>query len=171
MKFKLMNRGHGVVQVHTFNCQDTRRNLRGASVWTEDADSYAELVWSVYPPEDFEYSPEDWQSFNDLKVCNCATGDIASLPASPQATAPKTDATPTAEPTPKATTGRRAQLSHRGHSHPQTPAARRACKALFWATVGQVTKETTPAVVQRFAPAWDTTFDGKVASQVQPGSK
>lgn len=38
----------------------------------------------------------------------------------------------------RATTGpkvqgtRRPQLNHKGHSHPQTPAARRACKIAFW---------------------------------------
>lgn len=58
----------------------------------------------------------------------------------------------------KASTGtkkqgdRRPQLNHLGHQHPQTPAARRACKALFWATYG------TPTA-QEFAE-WDAKLDG-----------
>lgn len=43
---------------------------------------------------------------------------------------------------------RRPQLNHKGHSHPQTPAARRACKLAFWA---QSTVE---------AAAWDCKLDG-----------
>jgi hypothetical protein len=43
---------------------------------------------------------------------------------------------------------RRPQLNHKGHSHPATPAARRACKALFWA---QTAVE---------AAKWDAKLDG-----------
>lgn len=43
---------------------------------------------------------------------------------------------------------RRPQLNHKGHNHPQTPAARRACKQAFWA---QDTVE---------AAAWDHRCDG-----------
>lgn len=43
---------------------------------------------------------------------------------------------------------RRAQLNHKGHSHPQTPAARRACKALFWAQSAVKTEQ------------WDAHLDG-----------
>jgi hypothetical protein len=43
---------------------------------------------------------------------------------------------------------RRPQLNHKGHSHPATPAARRACKALFWA---QTAFE---------AAKWDAKLDG-----------
>lgn len=43
---------------------------------------------------------------------------------------------------------RRPQLNHKGHNHPQTPAARRACKQAFWA---QATVE---------AAAWDHRCDG-----------
>jgi hypothetical protein len=43
---------------------------------------------------------------------------------------------------------RRPQLNHKGHSHPQTPAARRECKKLFWA---QDKIE---------AAAWDARLDG-----------
>jgi hypothetical protein len=36
-------------------------------------------------------------------------------------------------PASKATYVRRTQLNHKGHSHPQTPKARRTCKEAFWA--------------------------------------
>lgn len=54
---------------------------------------------------------------------------------------------------------RRPQLNHKGHSHPQTPAARRACKALFWGTYGTPTAE-------EFGE-WDAKLDGH-GKPVQP---
>ena len=64
---------------------------------------------------------------------------------------------------PKVQGTRRPQLNHKGHNHPQTPAARRACKAAFWA---QSTVE---------AGAWDYRCDGNgkaaVWAGVQPKAK
>lgn len=58
----------------------------------------------------------------------------------------------------KAPYARRPQLNHKGHSHPQTPAARRACKALFWAMVAKglpKDKDMVMAMVE-----WDANLDG-----------
>lgn len=46
---------------------------------------------------------------------------------------------------PKAQGIRRPQLNHKGHSHPGTPAARRACKLAFWASVAK--QGVTPSTV------------------------
>lgn len=54
---------------------------------------------------------------------------------------------------------RRPQLNHQGHSHPQTPAARRACKALFWK---QTTMHVgTPEQLAQAMQQWNATLDGK----------
>lgn len=54
---------------------------------------------------------------------------------------------------------RRPQLNHKGHHHPQTPAARRECKKAFWATVAEagVKKEETLAMMMK---SWDIRLDG-----------
>jgi hypothetical protein len=62
--------------------------------------------------------------------------NLAQKPAKAGNTGPKTQGT------------RRPQLNHKGHSHPGTPAARRACKALFWA-------QSTVKAEQ-----WDARLDG-----------
>ena len=53
---------------------------------------------------------------------------------------------------------RRPQFNHKGHSHPQTPAARRACKEAFWAqtTVNSYSADQL-AVAQ---DAWNYSCDG-----------
>jgi hypothetical protein len=50
---------------------------------------------------------------------------------------------------------RRPQLNHQGHSHPQIPAARRACKEAFWTMV----KVTECKDVAAAMAKWDTRFD------------
>jgi len=54
---------------------------------------------------------------------------------------------------------RRPQLNHKGHKHPQTPAARRECKKAFWAKVAEagVKKEDTLAMMMN---SWDIRLDG-----------
>lgn len=60
---------------------------------------------------------------------------------------------------PKAQGARRPQLNHKSHSHPQTPAARRACKAAFWAyhrtPVNGTSEEISNAQV-----VWNYSCDG-----------
>lgn len=53
----------------------------------------------------------------------------------------------------KAQGARRPQLNHKGHNHPQTPAARRECKRLFWAT------KPAEAKLAEAMQAWDCQLD------------
>lgn len=70
----------------------------------------------------------------------------------------------------KASTGarkqgfRRPQLNHKGHSHPQTPAARRACKAAFWAAMGGTANVASNGQLGKAMAEWNHTCDshGKV---------
>lgn len=69
---------------------------------------------------------------------------------------------------------RRPQLNHKGHSHPQTPAARRACKKAFWAVRAAQGITTNNVEAKHFA-AWDYNCDGngkevKPVEQVKAGS-
>jgi len=59
---------------------------------------------------------------------------------------------------PKAKYDRRPQLNHKGHSHPATPAARRACKMAFWAEVAKGLPKTKDMVM--FMTEWDHLCDG-----------
>lgn len=119
----LINRGTGSVKVHKHNCKDVKRETSGASVWTADVSSYVELVWDVYPPDDFSYDADaEWGEFDDLEVCNCAKKIVAALPVHP-------NAVPAEETT---TSKRRPQINHRECQHAQTPAARRACRKAYW---------------------------------------
>lgn len=121
--FHLINRGTGSVKVHKHNCKDVARETRGASIWTADVTSYVELVWDVYPPDDFSYDANgEWTEFDDLEVCNCAKSLVAALPVHPNAVV---------------TTGR---IDHTGHGHPLTPGARAACRKSIAAGHGPVTK-------------------------------
>jgi hypothetical protein len=68
---------------------------------------------------------------------------------------------------------RRPQLNHKGHSHPQTPAARRACKQAFWKVRGE--QGITPANVEaKHFASWDFNSDGNgkqiAIEQVKAGS-
>jgi hypothetical protein len=54
---------------------------------------------------------------------------------------------------------RRPQLNHKGHSHPATPAARRACKALFWAELAKQGRGWDVATLADFTK-WDAKLDG-----------
>lgn len=66
----------------------------------------------------------------------------------------------------KGTTGahvqgaRRPQLNHKGHNHPATPAARRACKALFWAAVAAGPSKGDEALTSQLMATWDARLDG-----------
>lgn len=60
---------------------------------------------------------------------------------------------------PKAQGARRPQLNHKGHSHPQTPAARRECKKAFWAIVAHA-DQVTPEGLQKAMDKWDAQLDG-----------
>jgi len=54
---------------------------------------------------------------------------------------------------------RRPQLNHKGHSHPQAPAARRECKKLFWAEMAKQGVTTATVLADHFL-AWDAKLDG-----------
>lgn len=60
---------------------------------------------------------------------------------------------------PKKQGARRPQLNHKGHSHPQTPAARRECKKAFWAVIAQSGAKTEETIAQ-FMANWDARLDG-----------
>lgn len=79
--------------------------------------------------------------------------NLAKLPAGKKGTEPKVQG------------DRRAQLNHKGHSHPQTPAARKACKEAFWAAI-KVSKTTDPALVGQLMAEWNHQCDnnGKTAT-------
>lgn len=73
----------------------------------------------------------------------------------------------------KATYTRRPQLDHTKHHHPQTPAARRACKNAFWAVRKE--QDITPVNVEaKHFAAWDFNCDGRgkqiPIETVKPGS-
>jgi hypothetical protein len=55
---------------------------------------------------------------------------------------------------------RRPQLNHKGHAHPQTPKARRTCKAAFWA---ETPADLTDNSLAQAMAAWDA----KVAPQTE----
>lgn len=59
----------------------------------------------------------------------------------------------------KAAYVRRPQLNHKGHSHPQTPAARRACKAAFWAFIASEGYTEANVLADHFV-AWNHQCDG-----------
>jgi hypothetical protein len=60
---------------------------------------------------------------------------------------------------PKTQGARRPQLNHKGHHHPQTPAARRACKAAFWAEMAK-SGITVANVTESAFAGWDYQCDG-----------
>jgi hypothetical protein len=61
---------------------------------------------------------------------------------------------------PKKQGTRRPQLNHKGHSHPATPAARRACKAAFWASLTEVKNVSSNDQLAAAMNAWDHKCDG-----------
>lgn len=67
-----------------------------------------------------------------------------------------------AQPTTKKQGFRHPQLNHKGHAHPQTPKARRECKAAFWAQT-TMNSYSTDQLVQAMV-AWDA----KQAPQTEP---
>jgi len=70
---------------------------------------------------------------------------------------------------PKAQGARRPQLNHKGHSHPQTPAARRECKKLFWASMTIMPSDLELAEAMG---SWDAKLDGNGKLWVAvPGTK
>jgi hypothetical protein len=60
---------------------------------------------------------------------------------------------------PKKQGARRPQFNHKGHHHPQTPAARRACKEAFWAIV-KAAGTTDEAIIAKAQAEWDAYLDG-----------
>jgi hypothetical protein len=104
--FTAINRGTGAVEIHKQGCSHTKRNARGASVWTIDADSIKDLVLGVYDPDDFSYDADtEWKSFDDLHLAPC----MPTLPA-------------------EVVTDGRKYRSHAGCTHDRTPKGRAACR-------------------------------------------
>lgn len=72
-----------------------------------------------------------------------------------------------AQPATKEQGFRRPQLNHKGHAHPQTPKARRECKAAFWAGVPE---ESLRTVTPELFSAWAVVWDAKMAPQTEAKS-
>lgn len=64
------------------------------------------------------------------------------------------------QPGPHGSYTRRPQLNHKGHSHPQTPAARRECKKAFWASLTPVKNVSSTEQLVAAMQAWDCQLDG-----------
>lgn len=119
-KFEAINRGTGSVKIHRAGCKDVKRDARGASVWTIEADSRKEIVWDVYDPSDFDYDAEtQWSEFDDIEMVACTKGMLGEA---------KTTAKPA-----EAKRTRRAQINHKECDHAATPQARKVCRKAFWA--------------------------------------
>ncbi len=56
---------------------------------------------------------------------------------------------------PKTQGTRRPQFNHKGHTHPQSPAARRACKNAFWASLTPVANVSTEEQVAEAMAEWN----------------
>ncbi len=68
---------------------------------------------------------------------------------------------------------RRPQLNHKGHSHPATPAARRACKLAFWASLTPVVNVSSNEQLAAVMQVWDHSCDGfgkVVVKETKPAS-
>lgn len=63
---------------------------------------------------------------------------------------------------------RRPQLNHKGHNHPQTPAARRACKTAFWASLTPVKNVSSNAQLAAAMQAWNHSCDGNGKAVGEP---
>jgi len=63
---------------------------------------------------------------------------------------------------------RRQQLNHKGHSHPATSAARRACKEAFWASLTPVANVSTDQQMAAAMVAWDYQCDASGKPVAKP---
>lgn len=75
----LRDQSKGDLHVHAADCGDLRRGaIREPAYhdgWTIEAGSYAEVVQEVYPPEDFNYDPEEAHLYADtLWFAPCTAG-------------------------------------------------------------------------------------------------
>lgn len=97
-----------------------------------------------------ELTPSAQEELNtfmvDCWICHPEL-NLAQQPAKAASGAPKKQGT------------RRPQFNHKGHHHPQTPAARRACKEAFWAIV-KAAGTTDEAIIAKAQAEWDAYLDG-----------
>lgn len=89
---------------------------------------------------------DEAEMMQDCWICH-PERNLAKLPAKAASTGPKAQGT------------RRPQFNHKGHHHPQTPAARRACKDNFWAIV-KASGTTDEAIISKAQAEWDAYLDG-----------
>ncbi len=50
-------------------------------------------------------------------------------------------------------------IKHYDHTHPQSPAARRACKNAFWASLTEVKNVSTPEQISAAQASWNYSCD------------
>lgn len=65
---------------------------------------------------------------------------------------------------------RRPQFNHKGHAHPQSPAARRACKTAFWASLTPVANVSTNTQVAEAMAKWNYHCDAFGKPLAKPAS-
>lgn len=106
----------------------------------------AKMPKGAYPEDYFDkYEVEELNFMQACWLCHPEL-NLAKQPVKAASTAKKTQG------------DRRPQFNHKGHRHPQTPAARRACKEAFWA---QTTVNSYSADQLSAAQAeWDYDCDG-----------
>lgn len=68
----LRDQSKGSFVVHAADCSDCRK-LKGEEAWTEEFYCVSQIVFDVYPPEDFDYDPKieynDYRSDFHLAPC------------------------------------------------------------------------------------------------------
>jgi hypothetical protein len=135
MQVTIVNRNG--IQVHKPGCKDLKRNARGASMWDAEVNTFRDVVLATYDPTDFDYDPDtEWENYaGDIQVANCC-------PKLAEESAPA-----------PAKSVRRQQLDHRTQcTHPQTPAARRACRKAHGGVDSSTAKDEVPVAPQPVAP-------------------
>lgn len=105
-----------------------------------------------------EYGKSELKFMESCWICHPEL-NLAQKPAKKASTGPKAQGT------------RRQQLNHRGHSHPQTPAARRECKKLFWASLTPVANVNSNDQLAAAMHAWDARLDAFGKSLPAPAKK
>lgn len=114
-------------------------NHDGILEQVQAADGFTTELSAADKDEYESFMPTCWICHPELNLAKQASG---------ASTGPKTQGT------------RRPQLNHKGHSHPATPAARRACKAAFWASLTPVANTSTNEQLAAAMQAWDCKLDG-----------
>lgn len=68
------------MHVHAEGCSDTKRGVykrldaSGEKGWVIDAASQQDIVFDIYPPDNFDYEPEEWESYlNEVRIFPCVS--------------------------------------------------------------------------------------------------